>query len=227
VARLLGGIWKFLNSPLSIWLLTTIVVGLLVSFISEEERCYTATITFLPKLARSLSERDIRTLKVSEALLLSNSTDEAVKAIGLIFSGADYAYGEYKDKSLLDVLFDINVSELALVNVGQKTALSPLDLESQPSVPLYKIFDVQRGFEINPSKVAGLRDDYQKSKTEAPQELEAAQEKFLAAEGINGEYPFVNETTRNAFLEVVNQPFCRPLYLLRQRIELILGRMPW
>ena len=143
------GFKKFLNSPFGIWLLSSIVIGLLVNFVTEEQQCYTTGISFAPKLAKSTYEMDVRIIRIAHAIYKGKDEDASTASVTAIMNGHDYVYMEYKDKTIIDVKADIFESARALTSLGQKVAVNPESLYSNINSTLALIADYRLGYEPN------------------------------------------------------------------------------
>lgn len=200
---------KFLNSPFGLWLLSSVAIAGFLSFASEQQRCYSAALTVIPKLAKAASERDLRMLEIGNAIH-SGKPQPAIDAdIKSIVAGSTYFYRDYQGKSLLDVEFDLAQSVLETADLGQK---EEPDLEALTDdagaisaiIALSGLSPIdQRVFEELPGKISPSmsRVQYIGEKTEL------------------GKFPYVDEDTAKKFDKLLEETPCQPFDVVRSRIK--------
>jgi hypothetical protein len=200
-------IWKFLNSPFCLWLLSSVVIAMLVSFVSDEQRCYSTAVTRVPQLAKSASELDLRMLEII-AVVHGGKPRPAIEGdIKAIVNGSTYFYQDYKGKSLLDTQFDLGQGLMEIAQIGQKESLDPSAFSTKEAIE--DIIKLMGSTPIDQKEIDRLRTLRFESKDQVMSENPSLTE-----------FPFVLKETQTKFEKLLEQPPCQPFYLMRDRMKL-------
>jgi hypothetical protein len=107
----LGGLWRLMNAPVVIWLLTVVVVGLFGTMYDDIKRCRAEAGNADYSLRRLLIEIDNRRNDLYSAIIGAASADELRNSDVVKDWRQLYTYEEYKGRTLEDLenqLFSIS-----------------------------------------------------------------------------------------------------------------------
>jgi hypothetical protein len=217
--RFLRLISKFLNSAFGLWLLSSVVLGVFLSIASEEQRCYSTAKTIIPKIAKSASERDLRILAIYTVIHSNKPTSETLAAIKSITNGTTYFYQDYKGTSLMDLEFNLMVSDIEILSLGQKKRAHPDALRNEVDVGTIlqlsglETFDVNRAIDKLKAKMEPA--SHFRSDPDSPISVEG----FIEQTPTLTEFPYVFKRTQAALEDMFGQSPCQPISLIRDRIR--------
>jgi hypothetical protein len=98
-----GRVWGYLNSPFSIWVLSTLVIGLVASVLTDQQSCRARVTQTSERYSRLSAEVHQREARFFDAVAKARSGEELNQALLLIGPTAPYRYLEFRDRTLAEL----------------------------------------------------------------------------------------------------------------------------
>jgi hypothetical protein len=107
-------VWRFLNSPFGIWLMSTVVIGSATTLLTERHSCISDTDALAEQYYREYIETKSRLKWMADAALSTTTWDEVKEVLAQRGTSDSYTISEFKDETLDELVLKMRAHQRLL-----------------------------------------------------------------------------------------------------------------